>query len=291
MADKTSGRDAPLAEPDAFTRAAHAFAEELSTTVQAVTSGQIARFIARVNVDGPFDAYVAQEDKSGVPLCRGGRPILRLEFSARVTTDRHKVHLKTVASRVGVFADGGTLPVFRYEFEETKGRGPRPAAHLQFHGSHPDLQRAMPGTRSRSTPRKGDRPDVADLHFPVGGTRFGPALRTSWRCSSWSSACKRTPRNGLEALRPCGEGEKRGGAGNSRQRFGMTLNHRLNKCDNWATGLCGQGGTPNLSQVPSWDDTYRRRTFRLRKRRERMERCRPRASSTSARMGLLMATR
>lgn len=176
MADKTSGRDAPLAEPDAFTRAAHAFAEELSTTVQAVTSGQIARFIARVNVDGPFDAYVAQEDKSGVPLCRGGRPILRLEFSARVTTDRHKVHLKTVASRVGVFADGGTLPVFRYEFEETKGRGPRPAAHLQFHGSHPDLQRAMPGTRSRSTPRKGDRPDVADLHFPVGGTRFRPCL-------------------------------------------------------------------------------------------------------------------
>lgn len=166
----------PLSDPEAFTRAAWGFAEEISDTLKVVTGQHSERFTALVSVEGPFDALIQQEERPGIALHRGGEKVLRLEFRAKLTTDRLKQHLKTVESKIHVFAEDGKLPLFRYEFDGAKEERPLPAAHMQFHGEHPDLARAMAGSRTRSTPKQGLGPNVCDLHFPVGGTRFRPCL-------------------------------------------------------------------------------------------------------------------
>ena len=54
-----------------------------------------------------------------------------------------------------------------------------PAAHIQFHGHHPQLEAVMNGAgrrRTKSTSKRSRLPNVTDLHFPLGGTRFRPCF-------------------------------------------------------------------------------------------------------------------
>lgn len=69
---------------------------------------------------------------------------------------------------------------FRYEYELLISAR-LPTAHIQFHGTHAELVKAM-GDCGDSTPRaqrwrRGTDPiRLSALHFPVGGSRFRPTL-------------------------------------------------------------------------------------------------------------------
>jgi len=95
--------------------------------------------------------------------------------------DGHKQYMAIEESKIHVFVEpDGREPLFRYEF----GRnivGNIPGAHIQFHGKHDELERAMAecgDSTDRAKARKTGRKKVRleSLHFPVGGPRFRPAL-------------------------------------------------------------------------------------------------------------------
>lgn len=156
--------------------AAHDFATELSDTVALVAGGDCPRFIAR---PAALSAHIRQADGSGVPLARDGRTIIRLLVSMRVTLDHQQDFLRTIKSSFKVYAEGRQQPLYRYEYEDAKESSPLPAAHVQVHGRHEDLEAAMVEAEratTRSTSKTGTSPNITDLHLPVGGTRFRPCL-------------------------------------------------------------------------------------------------------------------
>ncbi|MFD6524672.1 hypothetical protein [Isoptericola sp. NPDC060185] len=93
--------------------------------------------------------------------------------------------MKTLKSEIKVFpaTDGPARPLVRYDFVEDP-IGDVPAAHVQFHAPHPELEQAMTradaGTRRGKQRKKrvdsGKSPEASELHFPVGGRRFRPCL-------------------------------------------------------------------------------------------------------------------
>ena len=166
-----------LATVDAFTDEAVSFAERLSATVQSVAGPDTSRFSAVVSTDRRLEAAIRQDDRGGIALHRQCAALLRLEVRLWLITDHRQEHLKVENSQIRVFPEGGRLPVFRYEYELAKEGGHHPAAHVQFHGEHRDLAEVMRAAGIRTTrSSSGSAPDITDLHFPVGGSRFRPCL-------------------------------------------------------------------------------------------------------------------
>jgi hypothetical protein len=98
-----------------------------------------------------------------------GRPYGWLEVSYRLCIDDEGQYLMVVSSYVGVYAndeDRSLLCHMDYERNKTHGY---PEAHLQVEGDSAALNawRLVDGTRDRA---------LRDLHFPVGGRRYRPAL-------------------------------------------------------------------------------------------------------------------
>lgn len=105
------------------------------------------------------------------------------------TSDRTGQWLKVVRSSFGVFfADRPNRPLFRYDFDDRYGSR-LPKAHIHFQTDHPEMNptQAMRDTEESLTylgvgsqrarrRRRHKKLNVSDLHFPVGGTRFRPAL-------------------------------------------------------------------------------------------------------------------
>jgi len=98
--------------------------------------------------------------------------------------------LKVERSSFGVFlAERPNRPLFRYDFESNYSSR-LPKAHIHFQADHPDMNatQAMRDTqeslehlgggsqRARKRVKHAKQINVSDLHFPVGGTRFRPAL-------------------------------------------------------------------------------------------------------------------
>lgn len=223
-----------LSTAAAFTEAAVDFAEELSGTVQAVAGLDTRRFSAVVSTDRRLEAAIRQEDRGGIPLRHKGVPLLRLEVRIWLITDHRQQHLRVESSQIRVFPEGGRLPVFRYEYELEKEASPHPAAHVQFHGEHPDLAEVMRAAGMHTTrSSSGSAPNITDLHFPVGGSRFRPCLedilemlitefdidplpdretaldalrqgRLRWRNLQLRTAVRDDPRTAAEALRTLG---------------------------------------------------------------------------------------
>jgi hypothetical protein len=115
------------------------------------------------------DADIHQAESGGIPLNRGRQVLLRLDVDIKLTANTSGDRLRVESSRFRVWPEGGRLPVFRYEFELSMEARSHPAAHIQVHGSHPELEKLM---KSRGL----KTPDITTLHFPVGGTRFRPCL-------------------------------------------------------------------------------------------------------------------
>lgn len=105
------------------------------------------------------------------------------------TSDGAGRWLKVERSSFGVyFCSRPTHPLFRYDFD-AKYSARLPKAHIHFHVDHPDMNPSQPmkdteeslthlggGSRRARSRRAKHGLNVSDLHFPVGGTRFRPAL-------------------------------------------------------------------------------------------------------------------
>lgn len=106
------------------------------------------------------------------------------------SSDRTGQWLKVERSSFGVFlAKRPDRPLFRYDFQSDYGEN-LPKAHIHFQADHPDMDptQAMQDTeeslshlgegskRARRRAKHRKEPKVSGLHFPVGGTRFRPAL-------------------------------------------------------------------------------------------------------------------
>ena len=166
----------PLANLAALKARADQFAAELSRTVQSV-AGPLVTFKADVDTEGERLEAAIRQAGDGIPLTRDGEVILTLEVAMWLIPDHEFSFLKVRTSRFRVFPADETKPVFRYEFEAEFESGDRlPAAHVQFHGSHPELERAMHNTARGRLRGRQTEPEVSRLHFPVGGSRFRPCL-------------------------------------------------------------------------------------------------------------------
>lgn len=98
--------------------------------------------------------------------------------------------LKVERSSFGVFlTERPSRPLFRYDFDAAYSSR-LPKAHIHFQADHPGMNptQAMKDTqeslthfgdgsrRAKRRSKHGKQTNVSDLHFPVGGTRFRPAL-------------------------------------------------------------------------------------------------------------------
>jgi hypothetical protein len=98
-----------------------------------------------------------------------GRPHGWLEISYRLRLDAEGEYLTAVSSYAGVYAnDSARSLLCHVDYERDKPHG-YPEAHLQVEGASTALAawRLTDGTRDRA---------LRDLHFPVGGRRYRPAL-------------------------------------------------------------------------------------------------------------------
>lgn len=159
---------------------AQKFAESLTRTVQAVVGPLCPPFIA-VEIEAASAFTVRQQPAEGIVLSSVEGPILSLAVEYRCIYDGSDRYLAVEKSDIHVFvAPGGRQPLFRYEYERSKS-SKLPAAHIQFHGEHQELEKAM-GECGDSTPRAKRRKrgksqvQLSSLHFPVGGSRFRPTL-------------------------------------------------------------------------------------------------------------------
>lgn len=166
-----------------FSRAVEDFAARLSATVRGSLGNHVAAFEATISPgkDGAWAGFIRQaDDCQGIVLHRAGSPILTLEVRARLTADHAGTNLRVEQSVFRVTPYETTVPLFRYEYDRKKEAGPFPAAHAQFHGRHEALESVLrsAGRSSTRSSRKGHHssPNVTDLHFPLGGTRFRPCL-------------------------------------------------------------------------------------------------------------------
>lgn len=161
---------------------AEKFANRLTTTVRAVVGEDCPAFFSKALKGRGSDAfYVRQEPASGILLSDRNGPILRMDVQYKCIYDGHKQYMAISESRIRVFVEpNGLEPLFRYEYDRHIV-GTLPAAHIQFHGSHPELEQAMADcgdSTSRAKARKLGRKRIrlGDLHFPLGGSRFRPTL-------------------------------------------------------------------------------------------------------------------
>lgn len=153
-----------------------------------------------------------------ITLSRNGRPVAKLMFDFAIELDSHRTHPAVVKSQIKLMSSATNRPVFRYEF--VKDAYKAPAAHWQIHGQSTELGRVMGES-------KGIKPDLGDLHLPVGGSRFRPSIedvieflitelgfdhksnwrkavergREEWRSTQLAAAVRDAPATAAEALR------------------------------------------------------------------------------------------
>lgn len=168
---------------ESLAREAEKFANQLTATVRGVFGDDCSAFLSKAiegSVGGGF--FVRQDPSSGLVLTdEAGKPILRLTVDYKCTYDGHGHYMAISESQVRVFGEPeGRVPLFRYEYNRHM-RQALPAAHIQFHGTHPELQKAIEEcgestSRAKERKRRRKSPELSRLHFPVGGPRFRPAL-------------------------------------------------------------------------------------------------------------------
>jgi hypothetical protein len=91
-----------------------------------------------------------------------------LDISYRLCMDAENQYMTVVSSFVGIYAaDDLTTALCHYDYERDKTHG-YPEAHLQVEAESAALN------SWRLT--EGGSKDLVDLHFPVGGRRYRPAL-------------------------------------------------------------------------------------------------------------------
>jgi hypothetical protein len=244
------------------------FASRLTETVQTVAGPTCAPFRATLVEDesasGGGAVFVRQQPAEGITLAVEDEPVLSLTVEYRCTMDGAGKYLTIDESSVKVFpaAEDATDALLRYEYVRSQHEH-LPAAHLHVHGQHPDLEEALgaagTGTRSgkgvQRDAKRGRRPSLRSLHFPVGGHRFRPCLedvlsmlieefgvrpsgsrgeskaalasgRREWRLQQTAAAVRDAPAEAARVLRDLGYTVKRQG-GDGQQEHHAGQPHRL----------------------------------------------------------------
>lgn len=165
-----------------LTEQATLFAQALTSTVRATVGRDCPDFEA-VSVGDRVG--VQQAPASGIVLTVGGSHLVTLTAIYWFDWDRAGKFLAVHESSFKVYADPDTRrePLFRYEFTRS-GADDIPHAHIHMHGHRDALayvmtmagRRTARGKRRAQATAHSDWPAMADLHLPVGGDRFRPAL-------------------------------------------------------------------------------------------------------------------
>ena len=164
---------------DALTDEASSFSARLAETLEGVLGA--AHEVRVTVVDGRVSVRPA--DLDGIPLQAevDEEVFLRLKFKFSCTWDGHRKFLAVQDSEFHVLSEWDDDPLFRYEFVK-EPTGDIPVAHVQIHAHRDATAYAMgyPGSGSRRARRRlkgSDKiPHLSNLHFPLGGARFRPAL-------------------------------------------------------------------------------------------------------------------
>lgn len=129
-------------------------------------------------------------NNEGFILSAGETEAFQVQASWTCSADHSGTWLKVERSSFGVFfAHMPNRPLFRYDFDASY-TSRLPKAHIHFQSDHPGMNPSQPmqdmehsldrlgkgSRRARSRAKHRKQINVSDLHFPVGGTRFRPAL-------------------------------------------------------------------------------------------------------------------
>lgn len=145
---------------------------------------------------------IKTRDPQGISLTVGGSTILRLSYRYQCSCRDSNSYLQVDESAITLRAESDPAPIIHYDYV----RDPHsaiPAAHINIHASNDSATKAMLACGSKSQGKnrrkafleKGTFPTFSSLHFPVGGGRFRPDSKTSYKWQSTNSASTHS-RNG-----------------------------------------------------------------------------------------------
>jgi hypothetical protein len=232
-----------VTERDPLWHHAETFADELTRTTQAVAPSS-----SPFRAIGVSDRLVVRQDPTeGIPLTVEGEVLMYLKANFHCTWDRGNEYLTVEKSGISVYAmKPSGQPIIRYEYERTP-RGV-PASHMHVHAHRDSLtyMMARAGVQSRraeSRVTSREIPSFQDLHLPLGGHRFRPALedvlemlidefgvdheegairelrdaRERWRLTQTRAAVRDAPHAAVDVLRSLGYAVEWAGGGDEPQ--------------------------------------------------------------------------
>lgn len=215
--------------PNGLAKQAQEFADNLTRTIRAVTP-YCDGFKATHSKN---NLVVRQRPDKGIVLTFDGQPLLVLKAEFYCEWNREIEFLAVQSSTVKVLTSASTQPLFRYEYLRAPNNVP--SAHLHVHAHRDAMTYVMTkvGRTTRRPQRRGGKdgiPALQDLHFPLGGHRFRPALedilemlidefnvdhergardvlaeaRAAWRMTQTKAAVRDAPGAAVEALAALG---------------------------------------------------------------------------------------
>ncbi|WP_052946963.1 hypothetical protein [Dermacoccus sp. PE3] len=167
-------------------RAASAFADELSGTFAGVLGSSTPEFVAESGPKRPDSTRVVVHPRDGeeIILTIDAQPALRLTCDFWCSWDHRESFLKVIRSALAVHpCSSRSEPLFRYDYESMMSDA-FPSAHLQIHAHRDEfLYSLLRGKTGKAKVRAqgalgigGREPHLSQVHFPVGGPRFRPAV-------------------------------------------------------------------------------------------------------------------
>lgn len=219
-----------MTERGALQNEAEKFADELTQTTQAVAPAS-SPFVA---LGVPDRLVVRQSPTEGIPLTVKGEALIYLKANFHCTWDRGREYLTVERSGISVFAvKPSGQPIIRYEYERDADAVPASHMHIHAHRDSLTYMMAKAGVQTRRAERRvlsGEIPSLQDLHLPLGGHRFRPALedvlemlidefgvdhdkgaldmlhaaRGRWRLTQTRAAVRDAPQAAVEVLRSLG---------------------------------------------------------------------------------------
>lgn len=165
------------------------FRSELQDALSTVAPLEECEFAVEARRDdhGP-SLVIRQDDALGIPLRVANEILFRLQVSFKCAWSaseevQHR-YLTVVSSSYKVFVPQAPgAPLFTFDYLRKSDTGV-PVAHLNVHGHRDEVVFAMLNAgrsgrgrrRAKEIEKFGRVPRLADLHFPLGGHRFRPAL-------------------------------------------------------------------------------------------------------------------
>ena len=169
-----------------LTSAAESFAGEITTTLAAVLGPSTSTFVAEASPVPGAKQRVAIHTADGDPitLTIDDVPCLWLVVEFECSWDHQGTFLAVQKSTFKVLPEGRAAPLFRYEF--VNDMSPHlPSAHLHIHAHRDEFLFALfrgghgkPAVRAKAVDGSSARarPQLSDVHFPLGGPRLRPCL-------------------------------------------------------------------------------------------------------------------